>query len=48
MLTSLIDSSDGIVAQWEAGSSDFNAATIGYAVRRQLGVPVYAQMDTRP
>ncbi len=46
--TSLIDGSDRVVAHWDAGSSDFYAASIGYAVRRELGVPIYAQMDARP
>lgn len=46
--TSLIDRSNRVAAHWEAASSEFNAATIGYAVRRELGTPVYAQMDTRP
>ena len=46
--TSLIDSSNRVAAHWEAAPSAFNAATIGYAVRRELGAPIYAQMDTRP
>jgi len=46
--TSLIDGNMRIVAHWEPASTDFNAATIGYAVRRELGAPIYAQMDTRP
>lgn len=48
MPTSLIDSNNRVVAHWDAGSSDLNAATIGYAVRRELGAPIYAQMNTRP
>jgi hypothetical protein len=43
----LIDSNGAVVASWPS-TADFNAATIGYAVRRELGVPVYAQMDARP
>lgn len=46
--TSLVDHDGGIVAQWPADSGSFNAATIGYAVREELGIPVYAQMDVRP
>jgi len=45
--TALIDAKERVVAQWQ-DNSDFNAATIGYAVRRALGVPIYAQMDPRP
>jgi len=45
--TVLIDASSQIVAQWP-DSAGYNAATVGYAVRRRLGVPVYAQMDQRP
>jgi hypothetical protein len=44
----LIDTRGRIVGQWPASSADFNAATLAYAVRRQLGVPIYAQMDPRP
>ncbi len=44
----LIDANGRIVARWSSGSRSFNAATVGYGVRRQLGVPVYAQMDARP
>ncbi|HVT98698.1 MAG TPA: right-handed parallel beta-helix repeat-containing protein [Acidobacteriaceae bacterium] len=43
----LVDAKGRIVEQW-SGSDRFNAATVGYAVRRRLGVPVYAQMDARP
>ncbi len=46
--TSLVDATDRIVAQWSASAEEFNAATVGYAVRQRLGVPVYAQMDARP
>jgi outer membrane protein assembly factor BamB len=45
--SSLIDSEGAVVASWPS-AADFNAATIGYAVRLELGVPVYAQMDARP
>lgn len=48
MPTSLIDGNDRVAAQWDSGSGDMNAATLGYAVRRELGAPIYAQMDTRP
>lgn len=48
MPTALIDGNNKVAAQWEAGSSDLNAASLGYAVRRELGAPIYAQMDTRP
>ena len=48
MSTSLIDGTDMVVAYWDGAANDFNASTIGYAVRRKLGVPIYAQMDTRP
>jgi len=48
MPTSLLDGNLRVVAHWEPGASDFNAATIGYAVRRELSAPVYAQMDARP
>jgi hypothetical protein len=44
----LIDNRSRAVAHWDAGSSEFNAATIGYAVRRELGTPIYAQMSTKP
>jgi hypothetical protein len=46
--TTLVDSSQKVVAQWEPGAASHNAAAIGYAVRRELGAPVYAQMDKRP
>jgi hypothetical protein len=46
--TSLVDSHDRIVAQWPASTTEFNPATAGYAVRQQLGAPIYAQMDSRP
>lgn len=46
--TSLIDAEGAVVASWPAFYADFNAATIGYAVRRELGTPIYAQMDSRP
>jgi hypothetical protein len=48
MPTSLIDGSNKVVAHWEQASGGFNAATIGYAVRRELGAPIYAQIDARP
>ena len=44
----LIDANGRIVEQWSDASDRFNAATVGYAVRQKLGVPVYAQMDSRP
>ncbi len=44
----LIDANGRIVEQWSGESDHFNAATVGYAVRRRLGVPIYAQMDSRP
>jgi hypothetical protein len=46
--TELIDREGRVAAQWAATFTGFNAATVGYAVRRALGVPIYAQMDTRP
>ncbi|HZZ39287.1 MAG TPA: right-handed parallel beta-helix repeat-containing protein [Acidobacteriaceae bacterium] len=46
--TSLVDAADRVVAQWPGSAEDFNAARVSYAVRQQLGVPVYAQMDNRP
>jgi Right handed beta helix region len=45
--TSLVDRNGRTVRQWP-DAANFNAATIGYAVRRQLGTPIYAQMDQRP
>jgi hypothetical protein len=48
MPTSLIDSRDRVIGRWDGASKDLNAATVGYAVRRELGAPIYAQMDTRP
>ena len=45
--TSLIDSQGVVVASWPS-SADFNAATVGYAVRQQLGAPIYADIDSRP
>ena len=48
MATTLLDRSDREAARWEPASGNLNAATIGYAVRRALGAPIYAQMDTRP
>ena len=46
--TLLLDAKDRVTAQWPASFPGFNAATVGYAVRQALGVPIYAQMDTRP
>jgi hypothetical protein len=46
--TTLLDTKGQAVAQWPASFTPFNAATIGYAVRLQLGIPIYAQMDPRP
>ena len=45
--TSLVDE-QGITVRQGPETGNFNAATIGYAVRRQLGAPIYAQMDQRP
>jgi hypothetical protein len=45
--TLLMDAHGIVVTQWPR-FADFSAATVGYAVRRQLGVPIYAQMDSRP
>jgi hypothetical protein len=45
--TSLVDE-QGITVRQRPETGNFNAATIGYAVRRQLGAPIYAQMDQRP
>ena len=46
--TLLFDARGQVAAQWPASFAGFNAATVGYAVRQALGVPIYAQMDTRP
>lgn len=46
--TEIISRSGKLVARWPGSSQEWNAATIGYAVRQELGVPVYAQMDPRP
>ncbi len=48
MASALLGASGRVVDQWPASFAPFNAAAIGYTVRRQLGVPVYAQMDPRP
>ena len=44
----LIDANGRIVEQWSSTADNLNAATVGYAVRQRLGVPIYAQMDSRP
>ena len=44
----LVDGEQRVVAQWQAGAEGLNPAAVGYAVRRELGAPVYAQMDQRP
>jgi hypothetical protein len=44
--TVLLDAKGRVAAQWPASFAGFNAATVGYAVRQALGVPIYAQMDT--
>lgn len=48
MDTFLIDANGRIASHWPASSTDLNAATLGYAVRQELGPPIYAQTDTRP
>lgn len=45
--TSLVDAHGTVVAEWPQ-SDDYNAAAVGYAARREMGVPIYAQMDSRP
>ncbi|HEY1502133.1 MAG TPA: right-handed parallel beta-helix repeat-containing protein [Acidobacteriaceae bacterium] len=46
--TSIVDPRGRNVAQWPASSTNINAANLGYAVRQELGTPIYAQTDTRP
>ena len=48
MSIELVSAQGYIASRWPASLSNFNAAAIGYAVRQALGVPVYAQMDSRP
>jgi Right handed beta helix region len=46
--TEIISAPGKVFASWSDPSTNLNAAVLGYAVRRLLGTPVYAQMDTRP
>ena len=48
MATVLIDAQGEVREQWPEDYAPFNAATVGYAVRHHLGIPIYAQMDRRP
>lgn len=46
--TVLTDSQGRIAAQWSETAGSLSAAVLGYVVRQRLGMPIYAQMDSRP